>query len=459
MQFSKQAEFVPAPDWYYGVEYHNERERGYDFKEDLFVPGYFELPIKKGESVIFSASTAESSPKTMKHLFRSELKTRNHRDTFLESLKNAAQQFVQQSNHRIGLVAGFPWYGQLARQSLVALPGLTLDLEDETRFVKILDHILSGLENGLLRANPEDPNSPHDSIDAPLWLFWAIQQYERKTKHTAKIWDTYGPAMKAILTAYKNGTDYDIHMLDSGLISGKAENAALTWMNSYSDGKPVVQRAGMPVEVNALWYNAICFALELAREQNDTVFVNAWKDWPEKIASSFTEAFWSEEKQYLADCITDGEKDWSIRPNMLIAAALEFSPIDRPRQKAVVSRVQGELLTPRGLRSLSPRDPRYAGICKGNVRERELAVHQGTAWPWLVAFFAEAYLKLHRRSGYSVVKGLTDGFEEELTDNCIGTISEMYDGDPPHEGRGAVSQAWSVAGLIHSFTLLENYEN
>lgn len=459
MQFSKKAEFIPAPDWYYGIEYRCEQDRGYDFKEDLFVPGYFELPVKKGESVIFSASTNQSNPEKIKQLFSSELKTRIHRDSFSGSLKNAAHQFIQQKDHHSGLIAGFPWYGQLTRQTLIALPGLTLDLDDHKKFEKILDNIPSGLKNGLLPANPEVPNSSYDSIDAPLWFFWTVQQYYRKLGDAAKVWKKYGEAMKTILNAYKNGTDCNIRMLESGLISGKTDNVALTWMNSYVDGKPVVQRGGMPVEVNALWYNAICFAVELAEKRKDKAFLKGWKDWPEKIAKSFTEAFWSDEKQYLADCVDRENKDWSIRPNMLIAAALEFSPIDRSKQKAVVSTIQRELLTPRGLRSLTPRDPRYLGICKGNVRERELAVHQGTAWPWLVAFFAEAYLKVHRRSGFSFIKRLTEGFEEEMTDNCVGTISEMYDGDPPHDGGGAVSQAWSVAGVIHSFSLLESYSN
>lgn len=457
MQFSKEVEFIPAPDWYYGIEYPAEQERGYDFREDLFVPGYFELPVEKGESVIFSASTAESDPAKFRHYFSSELKARIHRESFIESLKNSAYQFIQQKNHHTGLIGGFPWYGQITRQTLIALPGLTLDLDEQKKFENILGNILSGLKNGLLPANPEDPDSPCDSIDAPLWFFWAVQHYFRKTGDAANVWKKYGKAMKAILTAYKNGTDYNIRVEDSGLISGKAEDTALTWMNSYVDGQPVVQRGGMPVEVNALWYNAVCFALELAEKANDKAFVKVWAGWPETIARSFTETFWSDKKQYLADCADGQNKDWSIRPNMLIAAALEFSPIDRAKQKAVVSTVQRELLTPRGLRSLSPRDPRYRGICKGNVRERELAVHQGTAWPWLVAFFTEAYLNVHRRSGLSFVKALTEGFEEEMTDNCIGTISEMYDGDPPHDGGGAVSQAWSVAGVIHSFRVMQNY--
>ncbi len=457
LQFSKDAEFIPAPDWYYGIEYANEQERGYDFREDLFVPGYFELPIEKGESVIFSASTSECEPEAIRHRFAHELKSRVPRDSFLAYLKNAAHQFIHLNNKHTGIIAGFPWYGQITRQTLIALPGLTLDLGDQKTFEKVLDTLLETLKNGLFPKYPEGQVSSYDSIDAPLWFFWTVQQYYRKLNDSGKVWKKYGPVLKSILSAYKNGTGYNIRMLDSGLIAGKADRVALTWMDSYVDGKPVVPRSGMPVEVNALWYNAICLALELAGKENDQAFLDEWKDWPEKIAQSFTDTFWNEQRQSLADCVDGESKDWSVRPNMLIASALEFSPIDREKQKVVLSIVKKELLTPRGLRTLSPRDPRYRGICSGNVQERELAVHQGTAWPWLISFFTEAYLKLHRQSGMPFVRKYTEGFEEEMTANCIGTISEMYNGDPPHKGEGAISQAWSVAALIHSFNELEKF--
>ena len=264
--------------------------------------------------------------------------------------------------------------------------------------------------------------------------------------------------MKSILSAYKNGTDFNIGMLTNSLISGKTENVALTWMDSYVAGKPVVQRGGMPVEVNALWYNALCLSLELAEAENDLEFIAEWKDLPSLVAKSFVGLYWSEQRQYLADCIDGDQIDWSIRPNMLIAAALEFSPLDREKQKAILSTIKQELLTPRGLRTLSPSDPNYKGIYEGNVQERESALHQGTAWPWFISFFVEAYLKIHRRGGMPFVKKIIEGFEEEMSENCIGTISEMYNGNPPHQGKGAISQAWSVAALIHAYKLIENYK-
>ncbi len=458
LQFSKEPEFIPVPDWYFGIEYPKEQSRGYDFKEDLFVPGYFEIPVKKGETIIFSASTNESTPGYFKQKFTSELKTRIDRNSFTESLGNATQQFFIRKNNHTDLVAGYPWYGSITRQTFISLPGLTLDLDDLETFEKVLDSQLGFLKNGLFPKFPEDSNSSFDSIDAPLWFFWTVQQYYHKTKNSQLIWRKYGPTMKLILSAYKYGTDYWIHMHENGLISGKSENTALTWMDSYVDGKPVVQRAGMPVEVNALWYNALRLALELAEAENDSEFISEWAELPVLVAKSFLDLFWSEQKQYLADSVDGKLKDWSVRPNMLLAAALEFSPLNKEKQKAIVSMVKQELLTSRGIRTLSPADNRYKGNCEGNIQEREFTIHQGTAWPWLISFFVEAYLKIHRRGGMPFVRRIIEGFEVEMTEHCIGTISEMYDGNPPHKSRGAISQAWSVAALIRANKLLEHFK-
>ena len=458
MQFSKEVEFIAAPEWYYGIEYPKEQNRGYDYKEDLFVPGYFELPIKKGESIIFSASTSENTPSSFKQKFARELKKRIPRDTFLESLMNAAQQFIVKKNNHTNIIAGFPWYGIITRQTLISLPGLTLDIGDLQTCEQILDTHVELLKEGLFPKYPGKAGTFYDSIDAPLWFIWAVQQYYKLTKDSGKTWQKYSPAIKSILSAYKSGTDFNIRMIENGLVVGKTENVALTWMDSYVDRKPIVQRGGAPVEVNALWYNAICFALELANLENDKKFLKEWNDKPAQVANSFVEAFWSEEREYLADCIDDEYTDWSIRPNMLIAAALDYSPLDREKQKAILSTVKRELLTPRGLRTLSPRDPNYQGVCQGNINEREMTVHQGTAWPWLMSFFVEGYLNIHKSGGLPFVKKIIEGFEEEMTEHCIGTISEMYNGNPPHKAKGAVSQAWSVAALIHATKILEKYQ-
>ncbi|MGD9930531.1 MAG: amylo-alpha-1,6-glucosidase [Mangrovibacterium sp.] len=458
MQFSKEAEFIPAPDWYKNIEYSKEQERGYDYREDLFVPGYFEVAIKKGESIVFSASTFEVKTASLKPKFTREQNKRTPRSSFLNCLANSAQQFIMRHEKQTDIIAGFPWYNGNTRQTFVALPGLTLALDDTQTFEDVLDTQLSRLKDGLFPKMGNTQGGGYDSMDAPLWFFWALQQLACEKNACKHIWEKYSPAMKQILAAYKNGTAYNIKMLENGLIRSDAENVALTWMDSYVDGKPVVKRDGMPVEVNALWYNAVCFALELAHFQHDNTFISEWDRWPSVIARSFIQTFWCEERGYLADCVKDGQRDLTVRPNMVIAAALEYTPLDREKQKSILSVAKKQLLTPRGLRSLTPDNPHYEGLCEGSVAAREKAVHQGSVWPWLIQFYVEGYLKIHKRGGLPHLRQIVEGFERDMTEHCIGTIAEMYNGNPPHNAKGAISQAWSVAAVIRAFKLLINFE-
>ncbi|MGQ8336070.1 amylo-alpha-1,6-glucosidase [Sunxiuqinia sp. A32] len=458
MQLSKDNEFVAVPDWYNNIEYIKEKNRGYDCKEDLFVPGYFEMPIKKGESIVFSASTKEANASGIKAKFTREVNKRLPRDSFFDSLSNSAQQFIERKNGKTDVIAGFPWYGARTRQTLVALPGLTLDVGDYETFEEVLDTQVSYLKDGLFPRMHAKYGEEFDCMDSPLWLFWTLQQYSAEIKDSKKIWQKYGVVLKEILNAYRVGTGCHIKMNENGLISGETKDIALTWMDSYVNGKPVVQRPGMPVEVNALWYNAICFALELAQAENDKEFVKEWEGFPSLIAKSFVSEFWNDELEYLADYVNGDYKSWDIRPNMVIAAAMEYSPLDREKQKCILSIAKKELLTPRGLRSLSPRNPEYEGLCEGNVAEREKTIHQGTVWPWLISFFVEGYLKIHKRGGLPFVKRIIEDFEAEMTEHCVGTIPEMYNGNPPHKGKGAISQAWSVAGVIRAYRMVSNFE-
>ena len=457
MQFSKPAEFIAVPDWYNNIEYLKEKNRGYEYREDLFVPGYFELPIKKGESIVFSASLEEASPNVIKGKFTRELNKRPPRETFASYLLNAGRQFFVKRGESDDIIAGFPWYGSMPRQTFIALPALTLDQDESDLFEAVVDTQVKQLKNGLFPNVSGQRNPVYHSVDTPLWFFWALQQYTNEAKNCKHIWEKYGNVMKQILKAYRDGTSFNIKMNEHGLIEGEAENLALTWMDSYVNGKPVVQRAGMPVEVNALWYNAICFALELAEAVGDKAFTKQWEALPKQIADSFIREFWCEEHGYLADSVRNGVKDWSIRPNMVIAAALDYSPLDREKQKQILSNAKQQLLTPRGLRTLSPKNADYEGVCAGSISEREKTLHQGTVWPWLLMFFVEGYLKIHKRGGLPFVKKLIEGFEEEMTEHCIGTIPENYNGNPPHQGKGAVSQAWSVAALIRANKMAVNF--
>jgi len=233
---------------------------------------------------------------------------------------------------------------------------------------------------------------------------------------------------------------------------------AVTWMDAIVYGKPVTQRTGKTVEINSLWYNAVCFALSLASKGGDIEFTSRWQDVAAKIPESFVKTFWHADKKYLADYVDGEYKDWTVRPNMIFATSLPFSPVDEEMRKLILSRVRQELLTPRGIRTLTPKSPVYKGAYTGSPQERDLAYHQGTVRPWLFGHFAEGYLKIHGRSGMSMIRNLYNGFESALTEFGIGTISEVFDGDPPHTPRGAVSYAGSVAELLRIKWLMEQYD-
>ncbi len=458
LQLCHENEFVPVPDWYYNIEYLTELTRGYDYLEDLFVPGYFELPLTENQPVVFAAGTEETRPVSLKQRFTRELKKRGTRFTFLSSLQNAGEQFIFQKNNSIDIIAGFPWYNSITRQTFISLPGLYGSLNRPDICIKIVETYMHFLKNGMFPDSIQDAQTNFHSADSPLWFIWSIQHLTKKMLNEKKIWKQFGPAIKEILEAFRNSTPGYIGMNENGLIYAEKEGAALTWMNSYSSGIPVVQRAGFAVEVNALWYNAICFALVLAEKANDKEFIQSWQQMKQKVAAAFLTTFWSNDRQHLADVVKDKQADWAVRPNMVIAAALIHTPLSRDQQKSVLSVAKQKLLTRRGLRTLSPDHLRYRGFVEGNQDQRELSVHQGAVYPWLIRFFVEAYLRIHKRGGLPFVKQLMEAFEEEMTEHSIGTISEMYDGNPPHKAQGSISQAWNVAGVLYATKLVQNFK-
>lgn len=457
MQFSKDVEFIQVPDWYYNIEYTEEQDRGYDFQEDLYVPGYFETSIKKGETIIFSGALTEQSPATFKRKFTTALTKRIVRESFKDCLVNAAYQFIVRRENKVEIIAGFPWFGAWGRDTFISLPGLTLTLGDSATFEAVVDTMVNRMKGGLFPNMGGDKNPAFNSVDAPLWFFWSLQQYSQYTGLPEKVWKKYEKPMKSILKGFKAGQAFNIQMHNNGLIYAGAEGKALTWMDAVYNGVPVTPRSGYAVEINALWYNAICFTLELAEKENDKKFIEEWKDVPELINKSFLEVFWNDEKNYLADYVNGSTKDWSVRPNMVIAASLDYSPLTKEMKKAVVDVVSSELLTPRGLRTLSPKNMDYKGVCEGNQETRDKAYHQGTVWPWLLEPYCRAYLKLHKNSGVAHVKEILYGFEEEMMNHGIGSVSEIYNGDPPHQAKGTISQAWSVAALLQMFKMIESY--
>ncbi|MDR2835953.1 MAG: amylo-alpha-1,6-glucosidase [Bacteroidales bacterium] len=458
MQFNKEVDYFHVPDWYYNVEYEEEQKRGYDFKEDLYVPGYFEFMIKKGESVVFTASLIEVNPKEIIKKFDTEIEKRTVRTTYLDCLKSAAQQFICRRNHKTEIIAGFPWFGRWGRDTFISLPGITLYNDaDEKTCKDVIDTMLSELNHGLFPNIGSGNQAALNSVDAPLWFFWTLQQYSYFVKDKKTLWKEYGEKIKQILNCYRQGTSFNIKMHDNGLVWSGVPDKALTWMDAMVDNKAVTPRMGFCVEINALWYNAVMFSLELAKLNNDLTFLDEWTNISELTKENFIKFFWDTNSECLFDYVTYDYKDKSIRPNQIFACSLPYSLIEEEFQQKIIEFVRKNLLTIKGIRTLSPKDPRYKGIYEGNQLDRDLAYHQGTVWVWLLGAFCESYLKIYGKSGLSFVEKIFNGFEEDMTTYGIATISEIYDGDPPHYPKGAVSQAWSVGELLRIYSLIEKY--
>jgi predicted glycogen debranching enzyme len=457
MQFSKDAKYVHNPNWYFGIEYPKEMTRGYDFKEDLFVPGYFEIAIKKGESIIFSGGLEKADPSKLKTLFIKEFTTRIPRDNFEDCLINSAQQFFVHRKKKIDLIAGYHWFDISGRDTFIALPGLTLTQNDTSTFIQAIDTMVCKLRGAFFPNSRVNDEFVYNSVDAPLWFFWSLQQYAIFTGDHATIWKKYKKVMSTILEEFRKGTSFNVHMLDNGLLWAGTDNDVLTWMNVQFDGKPFINRSGLAVEINALWFNAINFYIELARRNKEKDIVSAWQPVIDNINGSFISTFWSEKQGYLADVVRGDYRDFSARPNQIFATSLPYRPIPDEICHRILVFIEKELLTTRGLRTLSPKHPDYKGIYKGDIVARDTAYHQGSVFPWLLGAFADGYLNIHGKGGLGLIKKLYKGFEEEMGRGGIGTISELYYGDPPHKGKGAISQAWSVAELLRINHLIKKF--
>ena len=456
MQFSKKNEFVFQPDWYRGIEYPKEQERGYASNEDLYVPGYFEMSIKKGESIVFSGSTSQIKTSTLKKLFQEEVDERVPRDNFYHCLVTAAHQFHKRMpNDDRYLLAGYPWFKCRARDTFISLPGLTLAIEEQDYF----ELVMKTAERGLREFMNGDPLSVKiyeiEQPDVMLWAVWAIQQYA-KYAGREKCFEMYGDLLIHMMTFIIAGKHPNLRLDDNGLLFSNGRDHAVTWMNSTANGRPVVPRSGYIVEFNALWYNALKFCASLAADQNDQEAVDELEQRAALAKQSFVDTFVNE-YGYLLDYVDGNMMDWSVRPNMIFAVALDYSPLTQQQMKSVVDICTRELLTPKGLRSLSPKSGGYNPMYVGPQTQRDYAYHQGTAWPWLGGFYMEACLKLYKRSRLSFIERQMVGYEDEIDYHALGTISELFDGNPPFHGRGAMSFAMNVAEILRTMRLLEKY--
>ena len=456
MQFSKKNEFIFQPDWYRGMEYPKEQERGYFSTEDLYVPGYFEMPIKKGESIVFAASTSSIKSSSLKKLFQDEIGIRVPRDNFYHCLVTAAHQFHnRKADDTRYLFAGYPWYKCRARDTFIALPGLTLAIDEQDYF----ELVMQTAERGLREFMEEKPLTVQiyemEQPDVPLWAVWSIQQYAKYVGRE-QAFQKYGKLLQDIVIYIKENKHPNLRLDENGLLYSNGRDKAVTWMNSTANGRPVVPRSGYIVEFNALWYNAIKFCASMAAEKGDAKGAEELETLALKTKQSFVDTFVNE-YGYLLDYVDGNNMDWSVRPNMIFAVALDYSPLSQQQMKSVVDICTRELLTPKGLRSLSPKSGGYNPMYVGPQTQRDYAYHQGTAWPWLGGFYMEACLKLYKRTRLSFVERQMVGYEDEIDYHAIGTISELFDGNPPFHGRGAMSFAMNVAEILRTMKLLEKY--
>lgn len=458
MQFSKKNDFVFHPDWYRGVEYPKEQERGYASNEDLYVPGYFEMPIKKGESIVFSAAISSIKPSALKKLFDEEVAERSPRDNFFHCLVNAAHQFhIRKKNDDRYLLAGYPWFKCRARDTFISLPGLTLSIEEQDYFELVMKTAERGIREFMAGKPLTGLMTEIEQPDVLLWAIWAIQQYAKEAS-LEKCNGMYGKLVADIVKFIEANKHNNLELRENGLLYSEGKKKAVTWMNSTANGHPVVPRTGYIVEFNALWYNALCFAASLAELSGNNAQVDHLNKLAEKVKTSFVEVFLNEHG-YLFDYVDDKDpRDWSVRPNMIFAAAFDYSPLDQAQKKGVVDICTRELLTPKGLRSLSPKSGGYNPMYVGPQAQRDYAYHQGTAWPWLGGFYMEASLKLYKRTRLSFIERQMVGYEDEMSYHCLGTIPELFDGNPPFHGRGGISFAMNVGEVLRTLELLEKYK-
>ena len=452
MQFNKPVNFVSEQNWYNGIEYQKEQERGYPYQEDLYVPGYFEMEIKKGESIIFCAGDKEFDTDALSKLFDKEIDTRMPRSSFYNCLVNSVHQlYYNPEGDNSYLLAGYPWFKVRARDLFVSVCGTTLLVGERERYEKIMRTAVNALYAFIRGETPDPVIREIDSPDVLLWAIWSMQQYRLK-EGVERAKEKYGDIVGEIIKYILSQSHPNLKLSDNGLLYSNGRDTAVTWMNSMVNGKPVVPRSGYIIEFNALWYNALKFYKEL----NDDAPMDRIDSLIASLDVSFPLTFINKHK-YLFDYVDGPEQDWSVRPNMVIAISCVYSPLTKTQKRAVLDIVTKELLTLKGLRSLSPNSGGYKPHYVGSQYDRSMAYHQGAVWPWLMSMYISTYLDIFGRAGLSFVERSLISMEEEMSHHCIGTVSELFDGNPPFTGRGGTSFLMNLSAVLTVMDLLKNY--
>ncbi|HOS94389.1 MAG TPA: amylo-alpha-1,6-glucosidase [Armatimonadota bacterium] len=449
------------PVWYYNFQYEQERQRGLEFEEDLYRPGELALPLASGEPAYLVLSTEPRRAEEAPALFDAEMARRHavlrrcpmagHRAE-VDELILAADSFLVRRGSGLGsILAGYHWFGDWGRDTMIALPGLTLTTGRAEDARQILLTYAEFVDQGMLPNRfPDSGEAPdYNTVDATLWYFVALHYYVEATGDldTAR---RLLPVLMEIIRAHVRGTRYGIGVDSDGLLAAGDERTQLTWMDAKVDDWVVTPRNGKPVEINALWYNALRITADLAGRLAMPAQAREAAEHAERAAASFVPAFHDAAAGYLADRVVDGVRDQTLRPNQLLAASLPYKLIDAERTRQMLDRIDRGLLTPHGLRTLAPSEPGYRGIYLGDRWARDGAYHQGTAWAWLIGPYVDAWLYAHagEPGAERAALGLLDPLRRQVYDAGVGSLSEIYDGAAPHEPRGCISQAWSVGEAL-----------
>ncbi len=446
--------------WYRDFEYAIERERGFDFHEDLFQP--FSIRFDLSDEAVVIASTEPKQIADANKYKIAELERRGFiigrsgaDDDFKAQLVLAADQFIVSRGGGKTVIAGYPWFSDWGRDTMIALNGLTLATNRPDVAKSILLEFSKHISEGMLPNRfPDAGDTPeYNTVDATLWFFEAIRAYAEKTADYELVRTQFYDKLIEIIDWHVRGTRYKIRVDTDGLLYAGETGVQLTWMDAKIGDWVVTPRTGKPVEIQALWYNALRILTDLAAKFGDKTRQTDYENMAAAAKKSFNEQFWNETDQCLFDVVNGDDSDASVRPNQIFAVSLPHTMLTSATARKVVEKVESELLTPFGLRSLSPKDARYVPVYTGSPHERDAAYHQGTVWGWLTGHFIDAYRKVHSKDARAneCVKEIISGFRSHISQASAGQISEIFDAEPPHHPRGCAAQAWSVAELLRTF--------
>lgn len=452
------ARYSAAADWYYDYQYPREEERGLDASEDLFTPGVFKVALTVGQTLGIIVSTQDCTGRDALALLEGELQHRAQialpatieKEPLLKRLAVAVDQFlVRRGNGLHTILAGYPWFTDWGRDTMIALPGTCLVTgkfaEAKSIFRAFAEHVDQGLIPNRFPDHGERPD--YNTVDATLWFFTALYKY---IEHSGDfgLADELWPVLEDIIAWHERGTHYHIGVDEDGLLHAGEHGTQLTWMDAKVGDWVVTPRQGKAVEINALWYNALCIAAFIAEKRGEDPGLLRAK--AAKVRGEFTAQFWNEDRGCLYDVVGAEGKDAAIRPNQILALSLPFPLLEGARAQSIFAVVDEHLFTPRGLRSLSPQDPSYRSRYLGGPWERDGAYHQGIVWGWLMGPFLTALARLHGDAGKKRGRAIVEGFTEHLYEAGLGSVSEIFDAEPPFAPRGCFAQAWSVAELLRA---------